>query len=693
MPARTTEVASGGDSLVIYDLYRETGESSLLDAIRDYNRDDCLSTLLLRDWLIDRAREAGRWPPAPSPPGTEPAPESEKERTRRVEREAREVAQAQLEAALAPDREAADAGARQLMADLVGFHRREAKPAWWAFFDRQERGADELQDDDECLGGCVAAADGWVGQEKRSLTFRYQYPEQETKLREGAAVHVAATGEAAGAILSIDEAARVVVLKRGKANGELPREVSLIPGRPISTDALRSAVWTAAADMAEGGDAFPHITALLRRDPPRLRGRPPGAPIVPPADRDDPARLLTAAIGAVHALDRSWLVIQGPPGTGKTYPTSHLILSLVRAGKTVGVASNSHKAIDNVLHALEKRLAEAGEPVRLLGQKKDGDGEGFTGRGFIASVTDNGKVDPTLPILGGTAWLFAREELRATRDVLFVDEAGQVSLGNLVAMAASARSVVLVGDQMQLAQPIQGAHPRDSGRSGLEHLLEGRPVVPAERGIFLSQTWRMHPDLCSFVSAAVYDGLLRSEAGCATQRLVLGPGAHPALKPAGLAFVLVAHRGCRQKSREEAARTLEILTSLLSQRVVDRGGRERAMGLDDLLVVAPYNMQVTLLRSLLPEGARVGTVDKFQGQEAEAVIVSMATSGGDDMPRDAAFLLSRNRFNVAISRARCLAVLVASPGLLDIVARSVEEMRLANLFCWAEEYAAQQVGT
>jgi hypothetical protein len=172
---------------------------------------------------------------------------------------------------------------------------------------------------------------------------------------------------------------------------------------------------------------------------------------------------------------------------------------------------------------------------------------------------------------------------------------------------------------------------------------------------------------------------------------VLGPNAHPALKPAGLSFVPVVHQGCRQKSEVEATRTLEILTSLLSQRVVDRRGRERAMSLDDVLVVAPYNMQVNLLRSRLPEGARVGTVDKFQGQEAEAVIVSMATSGADDMPRDAAFLLSRNRFNVAISRARCLAILVASPGLLDIVARSVDEMRLANLFCWAEDYAAQQI--
>jgi superfamily I DNA and/or RNA helicase len=342
-----------------------------------------------------------------------------------------------------------------------------------------------------------------------------------------------------------------------------------------------------------------------------------------------------------------------------------------------------------VLHAIEQRLIESGEPVRPLGQKKDSGDDAYAGCGFIESVTDNGEVDANVPIIGGTAWAFARPELLASRDVLFVDEAGQVSLGNLVAIATAAKSIVLVGDQMQLAQPIQGAHPRDSGRSALDHLLEGHAVVPPDRGIFLSKTWRMHPDLCSFVSAAVYEGKLHSETGCATQRLVLTKNAHPTLKATGLSFFPVEHSGCRQKSNEEAEATRVILTSLLGQRVIDRNGRERAITLDDVLVVAPYNMQVNLLRSCLPDGARVGTVDKFQGQEAEAVIVSMTTSGADDMPRDASFLLSRNRFNVAISRARCLAVIVASPALLDLVANSVDEMRLANLLCWAAEFASE----
>jgi AAA domain/RNase_H superfamily len=687
MPARTTAVASGGDSLVIYDRFRETGENSLLNDLRDYNRDDCLSTFLLRDWLFKRTKETGRWPAAAEVATDRSVGESKD--AGQVEREERERMQAALEAALVSDAGAADAEARQLMADLVGFHRREAKPAWWAFFDRQEQSAEELQDDAECLGGCVADGKDWIGQDKRSLTFRYRYPEQETKLREGVAVCIAATGEPAGTIFTLDEAARLVTLKRSAAKGELPKELSLMPGGPVNTDPLRDTVWAVARDMVSGGHNFPHIGALLRRDAPRLLGRPIGAPIIEPADREDPDRLLEASKRAVHALDRSWLVIQGPPGAGKTYTTSHLAASLIQAGKTVGIASNSHKAIDNVLHAIEERLIECSEPVHLLGQKKDSGDEGFAGRGFIESVTLNKDIDPTIPIIAGTAWAFSNPELTTSRDVLFVDEAGQVSLGHLVAMAAAAKSIVLVGDQMQLGQPIQGVHPRDSGRSALDHLLEGHAVVPPERGIFLSKTWRMHPDLCSFVSAAVYEGKLHSESGCATQRLVLAWNAHPALKPAGLSFFPVQHEGCRQKSNEEAQATREILTSLLGQRVIRRDGSECPMTLDDILVVAPYNMQVNLLRASLPDGARVGTVDKFQGQEAEAVIVSMTTSGADDMPRDASFLLSRNRANVAISRARCLAILVVSPGLLDLVADSVDEMRLANLFCWAAEFAGE----
>jgi superfamily I DNA and/or RNA helicase len=272
-------------------------------------------------------------------------------------------------------------------------------------------------------------------------------------------------------------------------------------------------------------------------------------------------------------------------------------------------------------------------------------------------------------------------------DYLFIDEAGHVSLANTIAMGVCAKNVMLVADQMQLSQPLKGSHSGRSGLSALEHLLDGAATVPPERGISLSKTRRMHPDLCRFVSDAFYDGRLLAEAGNERQCLVLDPNADPALAATGLRSISIEHEGCSQKSEPEADRVRQIYESLLDQRWTDRDGRVRPMRVDDILVVSPYNMQVNLLRTSLPEGARVGTVDRFQGQEAAVVLISMATSSGDDLPRQIEFLYSRNRLNVAISRARCLAVIVASPRLLETSCSTIEQLRLVNSLCWAKTFA------
>jgi len=256
-----------------------------------------------------------------------------------------------------------------------------------------------------------------------------------------------------------------------------------------------------------------------------------------------------------------------------------------------------------------------------------------------------------------------------------------------VAAGVSARNIILIGDQMQLAQPIQGTHPGRSGLSALEHILDGAATVPPERGIFLSRTRRMHPDLCRFVSKAFYEGRLLPEAGNEQQCFVLDEHADPVPKSAGLRFVSIEHQGCSQRSEPEADRICELYESLLRQRWTDREGRVRPIGVEDILVVAPYNMQTNLLRTRLPVGARVGTVDRFQGQEAAVVLVSMTTSSGEDLPRHMDFLFSRNRLNVAVSRARCLAVIVASPRLLEISCRTVEQIKLINALCWAKNHS------
>lgn len=242
---------------------------------------------------------------------------------------------------------------------------------------------------------------------------------------------------------------------------------------------------------------------------------------------------------------------------------------------------------------------------------------------------------------------------------------------------------------MQLGQPVQGNHPGRSGESSLEYLLDGEATIPPDQGIFLSKTHRMHEGICRFISDAIYDRRLHPEEKNQNQRLVLGPDANPDLLPAGIRFIPMAHEGCSQKSIEEAEKVKEFYLSLLKQSYTDRWGKSHPMTLQNIMVVAPYNLQVDLLKQTLPAGARVGTVDKFQGQEAEVVILSMTTSSGEDLPRYMEFLYSKNRLNVAISRARCLALLVANPALMSVKCNTVEQMALVNALCWVKEYSEQ----
>ena len=764
MDARATDTADGGQSVVMYHAWRATHDPATLADIEAYNRDDCVSTVLLHDWLLARSDElervatphdsvAERLDRAPDEASDE---ETDAERDKREARERRDRERADIEIevrrlehelrdataptggndgaegvgpigagieaeakASDPARTTTDASrlvderertARDLAADLLRFHEREAKPEWWAFFERQGATPETLVDDADCLGGCTADPTHWGEPDKRSHTYRFRFPPQESKLSRGASA-LLQDGSSAGTIVDLDTRAGTLTLKRGPTLGEPPERLALMPGGPLDTSAISGAVRRVVRDYAEGGDTYAHLTALLRGAPPRLRDHEPGTPVIPP-DLTDPTAVLAATVEAVRRLDRSWLCIQGPPGAGKTFTLARVIDALIEDGRTVGVSSNSHAAIDNVLQGVERYRAGRVERdgVRpLAGYKKISGNDKYASplgeAAMVASCTGRKTKagrdwDPGADLFGGTAWWFSAEDGPKV-DVLVVDEAGQVSLGHLVGMASAARNVVLVGDPLQLPQPTKGSHPRASGLSCLEHAIGGASsgIVPPERGVFLGTTWRMHPELTRFVSEAIYAGRLDAEAGCANQRLVLpdADGTHPALKPVGLAFAELDHDGCTQRSEPEAEEIARLYADLLAARVVDRDGVERAMVPDDVLVVAPYNLQVNLLRERLAPLAggaapRVGTVDRFQGQEAEAVIVSMTTSDAESMPRDASFLLSRNRLNVAISRARCLAVIVASGGLLDLDARTVEEMRLVNLLCRARSAAGAASG-
>jgi len=337
--------------------------------------------------------------------------------------------------------------------------------------------------------------------------------------------------------------------------------------------------------------------------------------------------------------------------------------------------------------AVAERAREARVELKVIKKITEGDAPDDS-LIEVTSENDDERL-ASYPLVGGTAWLFARPEHDLQFDYLFVDEAGQVSLANIVATGTAARNIVLVGDPMQLAQPIQGVHPGQSGSSALGYMLGDVSTVPPDRGIFLPVTRRLHPLICKYISRVVYDGRLNSDKPAARQRLLLSRS-HPALAPAGLRFAAVAHAGNSQSSSEEAEAVLDAYRTLIGQTLQDRDGNRRPIGATDILVVTPYNAQVNLLTRMLPAGARIGTVDKFQGQEAPVCLISIATSSADEMPRNIESLFSVNRLNVAISRAQVLAVVFASPRLLDVPRRTIEQMRLVNALAAVADHASKQ---
>lgn len=672
---RQGEVKTAGDSIVIYERWRQLGDDALLQEISDYNEIDCRSTRLCRDWLLSLRPPGTKWFA-----GRQAAPDPAKVA-------ARQEADERTRALAFTITSAGDDAWRRLLGDLLDFHRREAKPTWWATFERRDMAAEELLDDAECIADLQPHPDLPPRASKKSVVHTFTFPPQDFKMKVGDKPLRSGTLEPAGEIVGLDEDARVVELKLGPSRSPIQPGSALVPEGPIGDGVLRNAVHRYAADVAAGGARYPALTSILRRDRPRLANREPGRPILPAGG--DATKGATSALGD---LDHSYLLVQGPPGAGKTYTSSQAIVALLSAGKRIAVASNSHKAVNNLLTEVQAMATAQGLACRGM-KRSSRDDQKLDGAGWIEDVVggSGSGVQPGHQLVAGTAWLFAREELDQAFDHLFVDEAGQVSLANVLAMGTCARNVVLIGDQMQLSQPIKGTHPEGSGRSALEHLLEGHATVPADQGIFLPVTRRMHPALCRFVSDAVYEGRLEAERSTANQHLEIAASADPeALASCGLRFVDVKHAGRTQRSPEEAERISATYRALLASHWTDRHGERRRIGLDDVLVVSPYNMQVELLKRLLPEGARVGTVDKFQGQEAAVVLISMATSSGEDLPRDIEFLYSRNRMNVAISRARCLAVIYANPRLLEIPCSTIEQMALVDGLCRARQFATEQ---
>lgn len=631
------DVADALASVVAYERWLTDADDEILDRIAAYNRDDVRSTHDLHRWLEDRRTELEQLH------GPQPRPV----RAAGLPSEAQTDAEEREEALVA---ELHQAG-RPLLAGLVGWHRREGKPQWWDFYRVGDLTDDELVRDGAALGELGApTSQGPLPKPARSTVWRYTFPPQDTKVS-GTAVDVDSHA-ALGEILALDAASGWLDLKVGTGK-QPPRPRGLGPSKPYNVAELQRSLQRTALEALAGG--APLGQRLLDRTVPVDLAPLPGE--APPDVVVRVGRHLRDAI----------LAVQGPPGSGKTTVGADLIRALLEDGRRVGVTAQSHAVIGNLLRAV-------GRPALQKCDEDDHCGAPGVDRAATNDHVIAALASGTHRLVGGSAWLWSREDLTAAVDVLVIDEAGQFSLANTVAVSRCARGLVLLGDPQQLAQPSQAHHPDGAGVSALEHVLDGAPTMPVDRGVFLDRTWRMHPALSHVVSDLMYEGRLESAAGRERQNL-------QAPKPwggAGLRWMPVEHVGNEAASSEETAVVRQILDEVVGSSWVDSDGETHEVGLRDVLIVAPYNAHVGRLRAALPPGARVGTVDKFQGQEAPVAIYSMASSSVEDAPRGVTFLFDLHRLNVAISRARCLAVIVGSPILLDAAVNTPDQLRAVN---------------
>jgi predicted RecB family nuclease len=664
---RSHEIDQGAGAVVQYERYMTHGDEADRHAIAVYNEDDVRATRALRDWLVSHRPPEMPWRPAHTDP---------------------ESGVAELEARVVRLHAFGAGTPHHLLGDLIGYWRRE----WFAYIAPKmvklnEDPADVMATPDVLAGLELTGRVERVNRKGEEVTpaMRFVFPPQALDKfpRQGGSV-IMVTGRPPdgkriyAGIDRLDRQSGEVDLlwsEKLEQSGYVPRVVVLDEWVDATSKAV--ALQSFAGDVLDGTAPNEVTMSLLRRELPRFAGAGPAGGVF----GDD----LADMTAWVTRLDHSFVAIQGPPGTGKTYSAARLVHALVLDGARVGIAAVSHAAIDNLLEAIVAVFAANGDGGLFRAIRNPG---GNPARFADITYGDNKRcARAEFNLVGGTTWLFASSQMCGSPvDVLLIDEASQLSLADALAASLSARNLILLGDPLQLPQVAQADHPGGSGVSVLEHVLGNDVTLPADRGVFLAETRRMHPDVCGFVSEQFYEGRLHSHKDCVKQSTVAGTG---------LRWLRALHQGNATASVQEADLIAGEILRLFGTEWTDHHGVKRPLGVTDFMVVAPYNDQVHTIEERLARQSEtaavpVGTVDKFQGREAAVVFFSMATSSGEDMIRNAEFLFSRNRLNVAVSRARCLAYLTCTEELLNARARTVDDMRLiATLNAFVEDAQRQ----
>jgi predicted RecB family nuclease len=693
---RAGDVATAQDSVIQYFQWQQVRDgdrpedSAILASIRDYNREDCDSTYELACWLRTLQTESGiRYCSQPiDPPELGPINNPDDQLSIDILEIANELEIAEDSSLKIP--EILPPSIQRLLAHLLNFHRRESRPFWWQRYLWMGMDERDLYDETDCWAGLIRTdrpvfdkPSKKASSKAASQCYEYQFdPEQDCQLKEATSCWFSPEDIIKNCkIEAIDRDQNYLTLaigpshqdkaERGRPNWQPPGRLNLIDCTYIDTKSIAQAIAETVQIWRDSGQLQPALADFLARRSPRFK---PVDIAYLPISGDAEAQL-QGTIAAVSALDNSALCIQGPPGSGKTYTASQLILELLKQGKTIAISANSHAVILNLLERAQRSCIRNQVSVKIAKVQTKKPDNPIPGIDYGTSID---KLKGDYQLVGATVFQLCKVVDRF--DYLFIDEAGQMSIANFVAMARCARNLVLMGDPMQLEQPIQGTHPGESGQSALGYLLQGRATIPPDLGIFLRTSYRMHPSLCRFISEGIYEGRLDAHPDTVTHEIK--SSSQDALVQSGLYFLPIDHQDNTKESAEEVEAIAQLVNRLTGlDYCSDRGSKSGQIGRDDILIVAPYNAQVNRLTERLGDRARIGTVDRFQGQEAPIVILSMCTSSLDQAPRGLEFLLNRNRLNVAISRGQCAAIVVANPQLASAHCTTLEQMIQINLFC------------
>ncbi|HVB18691.1 MAG TPA: TM0106 family RecB-like putative nuclease [Acidimicrobiales bacterium] len=660
-------IDQGAGAVVEYEKWLKDPDDEILIDIARYNRDDVASTLALRDWLVSQRPAALAW---------------------RDAFVTNEVYQFDTDELVEQLHEFDVETPQYLLGDLLNYWRRERTADMTPRFAALDSDAIELVESPDFVVGLefVRVEEPKGRERNRALVFTF--PEQPLDPKyfsnnQKVAFSSAEQAHGLGSLRRLDVEARELAIVWGAFQeevGTIPRNLTcyedFAPGSKLAAlkDLARQVL-----DPVTHGEPSRLSMALLEAERPRFRSA------AGPRDAtfSDELEDIYEWVGE---LDESFVSFQGPPGTGKTYSGSHVIYHLIKAGLRVGVVSTGNLSIDHLMSAAYEVFQQHDDVASLEALRWWSTNEVTLDFATYAKKAEFLTTD-RFNLIGGTSWLWSRAELRQLPvDVLVVDEAGQLSLADAVAATNGARNMLLLGDPLQLAHVSKAVHPNGSGASVLEHLLGENVTIPDDEGVFMSESRRMHPDVCRFISNQIYEGRLTSHESCQQQNTALGTG---------LRWLRARHEERSTESPEEAKLVVEQVRAMVGTTWTNQAGVQAELGAKDFMVVAPYNDQVRLLRDALEtaglHGVQVGTVDKFQGREAPVVFFTMTTSSAQDMPRGPEFLFSRNRLNVAVSRARCLAFLVCTEELLNSRAADLEGMRLISTLCAFVEYAQESV--